>query len=141
MMRKTRLYINGGGSLIQDVTSTRSLRYYLASIRWAKRTGNRVLMYGCGIGPVEKRSNVKRAARVINRYVDVVTLREETSRDELARMGVTEPEIVVTADPALLLRPAPDARVDGWFLQNGLDPAQEDVYKRQAQPISTRIFR
>lgn len=127
MMRKTRLYINGGGSLIQDVTSTRSLRYYLASIRWAKRTGNRVLMYGCGIGPVEKRSNVKRAARVINRYVDVVTLREETSRDELARMGVTEPEIVVTADPALLLRPAPDARVDGWFLQNGLDPAQDYV--------------
>ncbi|MCL2031440.1 MAG: polysaccharide pyruvyl transferase family protein, partial [Oscillospiraceae bacterium] len=32
IMRRTRLYISGGGSLIQDVTSRRSLWYYLASI-------------------------------------------------------------------------------------------------------------
>ncbi len=123
VMRRTRLYLNGGGSLIQDVTSTRSLRYYLMSIRLAKQTGNRVLMYGCGIGPVEKKANIRAAARVIDRYVDVVTLREESSRAELARMGVTRPEVRVTADPALLLRPAEPARVDGWFLRNGLDPA------------------
>ena len=122
IMRKTRLYLNGGGSLIQDVTSTRSLRYYLTSIRLAKQTGNKVLMYGCGIGPVGRRANVRKAAKIINRYVDVITLREETSREELSRMGVTKPEIQLTADPALLLRPAEAARVDGWFWQNGLDP-------------------
>lgn len=125
IMRRTRLYLNGGGSLIQDVTSTRSLRYYLASIRLAKTTGNRVLMYGCGIGPVQRRANVKRAGRVIDRYVDVVTLREESSRAELERMGVTRPEIRVTADPALLLEPAPSERVDGWLLQQGLEPEKE----------------
>ena len=37
-------------------------------------------------------------------------------------MGVTRPEIRVTADPALLLHPAPPERVDGWFLRNNLDP-------------------
>ena len=127
IMRHTRLYLNGGGSLIQDVTSTRSLRYYLASIRFAKQSGNRVLMYGCGIGPVNRSANVKRAARVINRYVDAVTLREETSLQELQRMGVTRPEIRVTADPAMLLQPAAAERVDGWFLQNGLDPGKDYV--------------
>ena len=49
-MWNSRLYINGGGSLIQDVTSRRSLWFYLANIRAAKRAGNRVQMYGCGIG-------------------------------------------------------------------------------------------
>lgn len=122
IMRRTRLYLNGGGSLIQDVTSSRSLQYYLFSIRCAKRTGNRVLMYGCGIGPVNKPGNVKRAARVIDRCVDVITLREETSREELARMGVTKPKIQVTADPALLLRPADEACADSFFLTNGMDP-------------------
>ena len=45
-MWNSRLYINGGGSLIQDVTSRRSLWFYLANIRAAKRAGNRVQMYG-----------------------------------------------------------------------------------------------
>ncbi len=125
IMCRTRLYLNGGGSLIQDVTSTRSLRYYLASIRLAKLTGNRVLMYGCGIGPVQRGGNVRRAGRVIDRYVDVVTLREDSSRAELERMGVTRPEIRVTADPALLLEPAATERVNGWLRQQGLDPEQE----------------
>lgn len=123
IMRRTKLYLNGGGSLIQDVTSTRSLRYYLTSIRCAKRSGNKVLMYGCGIGPVNRPANVRKAAKIIDRYVDAITLREETSREELQRMGVTRPEIHVTADPALLLQPAAPERVDGWFLRNHLDPA------------------
>ena len=29
VMRRSKLYVNGGGSLIQDVTSSRSLWYYL----------------------------------------------------------------------------------------------------------------
>src|SRR5699024_5767389 len=36
-MGKTKLYVNGGGSLIQDVTSTRSLQYYLSNIALAKK--------------------------------------------------------------------------------------------------------
>lgn len=122
IMRRTKLYLSGGGSLIQDVTSTRSLRYYLTSIRCAKRTGNKVLMYGCGIGPVNRPANVRKAAKIIDRYVDAITLREITSREELRRMGVTRPEIHVTADPALLLEAAAPERVDGWFLRNDLDP-------------------
>ena len=45
-MRRRRLYINGGGSLIQDVTSRRSLWFYLFTLRAARRCGCRVMMYG-----------------------------------------------------------------------------------------------
>ncbi len=121
-MKKTRLYINGGGSLIQDVTSTRSLQYYLYNIAAAKRAGNPVLMYGCGIGPVTSAGNRKRAGRIIDRCVDVITLREERSRQELLSMGVTKPEIRITADPALLLDPSPEEKVDAFLLKNDMDP-------------------
>lgn len=53
-MRRSALYVNGGGSLIQDVTSRRSLWYYLFTLRAAKRLGCKVMMYGCGIGPVTR---------------------------------------------------------------------------------------
>ena len=42
------LFVSGGGSLIQDVTSTRSLMYYLYTIKLAKFCGCKVMMYGSG---------------------------------------------------------------------------------------------
>lgn len=122
IMRKTKLYISGGGSLIQDVTSTRSLMYYLSSIRWAKQLGNKVLMYGCGIGPVNSDKNRKKARGIINKYVDAITLREASSMAELASMGVTKPDIILSADPALTLAPADKAAIDSYFISNGIEP-------------------
>ena len=37
-------------------------------------------------------------------------------------MGVMQPDISVTADPALLLQPATTGAVDSYFLSNDLDP-------------------
>ena len=88
-MRKTRLYINGGGSLMQDVTSHRSLWFYLFTISWAKKLGNKVMMYGCGIGPITSPANRRRASRVLQKSVDAITLRDTHSKDELDDMGVT----------------------------------------------------
>ena len=77
-MKQARLYINGGGSLIQDVTSRRSLWFYLMNIRAAKWAGCKVQMYGCGIGPVKRENHRKLAAKVLNRNVDVITLGSRT---------------------------------------------------------------
>lgn len=121
-MGRVRLYINGGGSLIQDVTSRRSLWFYLLNIRAAKRAGCAVQMYGCGIGPVTRGNHRQLSAKVLNRYVDVITLREPDSREELMSMGVTEPEILLTADPALTLRPAGNDVVDSVLLRAGIPP-------------------
>ena len=122
LMRKAKLFVSGGGSLIQNETSTRSLNYYLTTIRMAHAAGCRVMMYGCGIGPVSGEANRRHTARILNRCVDRITLREDLSRRELADMGVTEPKITVTADPALLLQPASGGAVDSYFLSNDLDP-------------------
>ena len=102
--------ISGGGSLIQDVTSRRSLWYYLYNIRAAKRRKNRVMMYGCGIGPVIRPRHQRLAAEYMNRYVDAITLREPDSLQELRRMGVDQPEACLSADPALRL-PMPSPTV------------------------------
>lgn len=121
-MRRTRLYINGGGSLMQDVTSHRSLWFYLFTISAGKILGNQVLMYGCGIGPIRSPSNRRRAAQVLQKRVDAITLRDTHSREELERMGVDRPEISLSADPTVILPAAPSQVVDGILEREGLDP-------------------
>lgn len=121
-MRKTRLYINGGGSLMQDVTSHRSLWFYLFTISWAKKLGNKVMMYGCGIGPITSPANRRRASRVLQKSVDAITLRDTHSKDELDDMGVTKPEIILSADPTVILPPAPEQAIDGILESQGIDP-------------------
>ena len=122
LCRRLRLYLNGGGSLIQDVTSHRSLWFYLYTLREAKRQGVPVVMYGCGIGPVTGPRNRRLAAKVISRNADVITLRESNSVEELNALGVSGPEIVLAADPSLMLSAAGEEETDSLLLSAGLDP-------------------
>jgi len=121
-MARTRLYINGGGSLMQDVTSRRSLWFYLFTIQAAKCLGNKVQMYGCGIGPIQYPSNRTLTARIIQRSADVITLRDTHSAQELASMGVDHPQVILAADPTVILPAAPAPVVDGLLERSGLDP-------------------
>ena len=122
LLRRTKLYISGGGTLMQDATSTRSLLFYLFSIRQAKRAGCRVMLYGCGVGPINRRGNRSRAARVLQRCADVITVRDRYSETFLQELGVTAPRIRLTADPALLIDP-PDTGIRRDVLaHNGIVP-------------------
>lgn len=119
-MRGAKLYVNGGGSLIQNVTSRRSLRYYLYTIRSAKHLGCKVIMYGCGIGPVTGDADIAKARKIINGNVDVITLREPDSLEELRRFGIDAPEIILASDPAMNLPAAEDWEVDAFLRAHGM---------------------
>ena len=121
VMKRSKLYISGGGSLIQNATSNRSLMYYLASITQAAKSGCKVMMYGCGIGPVTGERYQKQVRKVLQKNVDLITLRDPESRETLNEFGVTAPEIHVTADPAMLMQ-GDQKKADRYLEQNGLDP-------------------
>ena len=118
---RAKVYINGGGSLIQDSTSSRSIWYYLATIYLARICGCKVMMYGCGIGPVKRKFNRALAARIIDKNVEVITLREPSSLEELRKMGVTRPEMHLAADPTLNLQRASDELIESAFFSEKLD--------------------
>ena len=126
-MRKSVLYINGGGTLIQNATSRRSLWYYLFTLRLAKFLGNKVDMYGCGIGPVRGEKNIRLVKKVLNRSVDTITLREKDSMTELESFGVKRPEILLSSDPALVLTPSSQLDVDIYLKKHGLQAGQKYI--------------
>ncbi len=103
-LRRCDALLSGGGSLLQDATSTRSLVYYLSVIHCAQWLRKPVMLYANGIGPVRKPASRRRVRRVVERAA-LVTLRDHASARELAQMGITRP-VQVTADPVFHLEPA-----------------------------------
>lgn len=95
--------ISGGGTLIQDATSTKSLVYYLSVIRIAKFFKKKVMLYANGIGPLNSFKNIEMTRNILN-DVDLITLRDEKSLETLSQIGIAGPEIKLTADPAFLLK-------------------------------------
>ncbi|MCI9156088.1 MAG: polysaccharide pyruvyl transferase CsaB [Lawsonibacter sp.] len=103
-LRRSDALLSGGGSLLQDTTSTRSLLYYLSVIRCAQLLNKPVMLYANGVGPVRKPVNRRRVKKVVERAT-LVTLRDHSSARELTEMGISRP-VQVTADPVFHLMPA-----------------------------------
>ena len=80
-MKDSELIISGGGSLLQDVTSKRSLLYYIRA-KWARKLTS-----------------------LVCNEADLITVRDSESAAELIEMGVKPEKITVTADSVLSLNP------------------------------------
>ncbi|MBQ4181179.1 MAG: polysaccharide pyruvyl transferase CsaB [Firmicutes bacterium] len=119
-LRRSEIFVNGGGSLIQDITSSRSLYFYLFTLWAAKKLGCSVIMYGCGIGPVIKARDRRIAAKVLNSTADVISLRDSGSEELLKEIGVTKPRIIRAADPVVNLPRASEDAVDRAFKAEGI---------------------
>jgi len=106
---KSNLLISGGGSLLQDVTSSRSLRYYLAILLLAILHRCPFMIYAQGIGPLNGRWNRYLTALIL-KQAKVITVRDTESVQELQRLGLKAERIQLSADPVLLFpRPEPMA--------------------------------
>jgi len=86
----------GGGSLLQDATSLRSLVYYLALVHWGMKAHGNVALVAQGIGPL-KRSLARRMTRWVLRRVPLITVRDEASARLLQQIGLRQ-KIEVDAD-------------------------------------------
>jgi polysaccharide pyruvyl transferase WcaK-like protein len=94
------LLLLGGGGLLYDSEANT----YLHIVRTAQRLGVPTATYAIGAGPLERTAERLAVSEALN-VMDLITVRDPTARRLLEELGV-EGDIVVTADPALLLEPA-----------------------------------
>ena len=109
----------GGGSLLQDATSKRSLLYYLSLIRLARHLKRPILFCAAGIGPLIRESARVHVKTALNqcRYV---SLRDQRSLHLLTSLGVDPAHLYLGADPALLLAPPVQERAEHLIREHGL---------------------
>lgn len=97
---RANLLISGGGSLLQDVTGLKSLFYYLGVVWLALKMGKPVVFYSQGIGPVSSRTGRWLMRRIAGK-VNLITVRDGQSAQDLYEMGVSGAPVYATADPVL----------------------------------------
>lgn len=106
-LRHAGLLISGGGTLIQDGTSSKSLMYYLFIMRLAKKCGAKLYVYANGAGPLYRKSSKRSAAKIVD-LADRITVREPDAKATLISLGIAAERITVTADPAFMIKRAGD---------------------------------
>jgi polysaccharide pyruvyl transferase CsaB len=105
-LKKTRLFVLCGGTLIQNSTSNRSLAYYHTLCELAKKYGARVMIWGGGVGPLFGDDAADLAADIIENC-DAAGIRDERSVRSIKALGVEVKDLYVSADAALLTPPLP----------------------------------
>ena len=95
------LLVFGGGGILYDAEA----RLYLREVQLAKERGVPVFVFAVGAGPL-KDPTVQGAVREALDGVAGITVREKSARQVLEEAGIHH-DVVVTADPALLLKPEP----------------------------------
>jgi polysaccharide pyruvyl transferase CsaB len=125
-LKESDLLLSGGGSLLQDTTSMRSLLYYLWVVRLAYAHRVPVMFYAQGLGPF-RRPLSRALVRMVANRADYITVRDEPSLRLLQTLGVRRPPIEQTADPAFALSPAAPDAVDALLKAEGLPQDDEPM--------------
>lgn len=92
--------ISGGGSLLQDVTGSKSIPYYLGIIKLAQWMGKPAFIYAQGIGPVNRKL-FHPFIKAVFRKCAYVSVRDEQSRSLLMSMGLAGEKVRIVPDPVM----------------------------------------
>ncbi len=119
-MAGSPLLIQGGGGLLQDKTSSRSLMYYLGVLLLGSVTGRRLVAFGQGIGPLEGEFAPLLTGEFLSQC-DMVAVRDFTSFSFCQQRMPLKANIQLMADAAFMLEAADPDIVEDIFIQENLD--------------------
>ncbi len=125
-INSAELVVFGGGSLLQDATSLRSLIYYLSIIEISRLLRKPLVIYANGIGPITSSIGKALTKHTLTK-VETITVRDIESKEELIKLGVPD-KISVTADPAFLLNPAPTPIINTILEHLNINPSNNIVW-------------
>ncbi len=120
-IKQSRIYAYGGGTLLTDVTSRKSLLYYTFTFKYAKHNGLKTAIIGNGVGPFIHKSSEAAAMGILS-IADTVTLRDNDSYN-LAKKA-SKNNISLTSDASLLYTPT----------EKGKNAKERFIYKNSLAP-------
>lgn len=97
------VFVAGGGSLLQDATGSRGIKYYLYLLYAAKLLGKKVFLYAQGIGPIDDEKNRRLTARML-RKCDYITVRDKDAAEYMQGLGIEDSRLQLACDPVLALQ-------------------------------------
>jgi len=102
-----------------EVSSETGLAFQLVRIIPSIIMKKRIILYGYSMEPIQSRF-LKLLLRAIYNKVDLITVRDEATRNDLLSLGIVKAPVHLTADHAFLLEIAPQKRLNEIMLKEGL---------------------
>lgn len=98
------VFVLGGGGFLSD-WQPEAPWVWLRQLLLAKWLRKRTMVYGIGAGPFVRPRGKQLTRKLLNRYADAVSVRDQRSFENLREIGVEQHKLSLTADPAILLHP------------------------------------
>jgi polysaccharide pyruvyl transferase CsaB len=130
--------ISGGGSLLQDVTSSKTIPYYLGIIKLAQWMGKPVFIYAQGIGPVNRKL-FHPLIKSVFRKCAYVSVRDEQSRLLLQSIGLDKDKIDVVPDPVMGLALPEDLHRESAGAGSGIGDTPPSVLKDALSTVGVSV--
>jgi len=129
---KSDYLISGGGSLLQDVTSLKSLIYYLFVIFTGLILGKKVIIFAQGIGPISNPFG-KFLTKTLLKHCKYVSVRDEKSLNLLEDWGI---HADLVCDPVFSINPEQQIKTNTVAVQlRDFRTLSEDFIDRLAQKV------
>lgn len=107
-LRQADIFIWGGGSLMQDVTSMLNPLYYGGLMKLAQVMGLKTIAWAQGIGPLQ-RSPTRRLTRHCLAHCTAVSVRDQRSANLVQQWGI---EAICAPDPVWAMTSQPRSPLD-----------------------------
>ncbi len=106
-IKKADIVVSGGGTLFQDITSKKSIWYYIAIVKIAQMLGKKVCVAYQGMGPINTNMYKRMTRNTLNKKsVKLVALRDKNAYD-YARddIGIKEEKMMLSSDMIFMMKP------------------------------------
>ena len=105
-IKNTDILVSGGGTLFQDITSKKSIWYYLGIVKLALLMGKKVCIAYQGMGPINTKFYRWMTKRTLNnKNVKLVALRDKQAYDYAKEMGIKEEKMVLSSERIYMMKP------------------------------------
>ena len=113
------IVVSGGGTLFQDITSKKSIWYYLGIVKLAQFFRKKVCVAYQGIGPIDTKLYRNMTKRTLNKKsVKLVALRDNQAIEYAKNLGIKEEKLSFSSDMVFMMQPPAKERCEKILKDN-----------------------
>lgn len=118
-IRKADIVVSGGGTLFQDITSKKSIWYYLGIVKIAQIFRKKICVAYQGIGPIDTKLYRKMTKHILNKKsVKMVGMRDRQAMEYANLLGIKKDKTFFSSDMIFMMQPPAKERCEKILKDN-----------------------